>query len=80
MFMAIINESYSKVKDEMAKSQPEFMLSDYLKLNYARVVERLNLRRNRILDIEGVLKSEQISNKDVIEYGQWRSELKVIFF
>ena len=77
MFMAIINQSYSKVKEEMAQSQPEFMLSDYLKLNYARVVDKLNLRRNRILDIQEVLKSDEVSQKDELEFSLWRKELKV---
>jgi polycystin 2 len=76
MFMAIINQSYSKVKDEMAQSAPEFMLSDYLKLNYSRVVDKLNLRRNRILDIQEVLKSDEVSQKDELDFNLWRRELK----
>ncbi len=74
--MAIINQSYSKVKEEMAQSAPEFMLSDYLKLNYTRVVEKLNLRRNRILDIQEVLKSDEVSQKDELDFNLWRRELK----
>lgn len=79
MFMAIINQSYTKVKEEMAEQQPEFMLSDYLKLNYSRVVEKLNLRRDRILDIQEVLKSEEVSTKDELDFNLWRKELKVLF-
>jgi polycystin 2 len=76
MFMAIINQAYAEVKEEMSKSEPEFMLSDYLKLNYARFVEKLNLRRNRIIDIEDVLKSDEVSQKDELEFNLWRRELK----
>ncbi len=74
--MAIINDSYTKVKEEMAESQPEFMLSDYLKLNYGKVVDRMNLRRNRIVDIEEVLKSDEVASKDELDYGTWRRLLK----
>ncbi|RNA09297.1 polycystic kidney disease 2-like 1 [Brachionus plicatilis] len=76
MFMAIINQSYTEVKEEMAEQQPEFMLSDYLKLNYSRVVEKLNLRRDRILDIQEVLKSEEVCSKDELDFNLWRKELK----
>lgn len=76
MFMAIINDSYTQVKEEMANSQPEFMLSDYLKLNYAKVVDKLNLRRNRIMDIQEVLKSDEVSSKDELDFNTWRRLLK----
>jgi hypothetical protein len=76
MFMAIINDSYTQVKEEMAQSQPEFMLSDYLKLNYAKVVDKLNLRRNRIMDIQDVLKSDDVASKDELEFNTWRRLLK----
>lgn len=74
--MAIINQSYSKVKDEMAQSAPEFMLSDYLKLNYAKVVEKLNLRRDRICDIQEILKSDEVNQNDELDFKLWRQELK----
>lgn len=77
MFMAIINQAYGKVKEEMSEAQPEFMLSDYLKLNYSKVVDRLNLKRDRILDIQDVLKSEQVAEKDELDFNLWRNELKV---
>lgn len=79
MFMAIINQSYQKVKEDMENSQPEFMLSDYLKANYARVVDKLNLRRNRIIDIEEVLKTDEISSKDELDYDMFRKEMRVSF-
>jgi polycystin 2 len=80
MFMAIINLSYSKVKDKLSKSQPEFMLSDFFKLNYGRMVDKLSMRKSRILDIEELLQSEEVSSKDELEYNHWRKELMVIFY
>jgi polycystin 2 len=52
------------------------MLSDYLKLNYAKVVDKLNLRRNRIMDIQDVLKSDDVASKDELEFNTWRRLLK----
>ena len=79
--MAIINQAYGKVKEEMNAAQPEFMLSDYLKLNYSKVVDRLSLKRDRILDIQEILKSDDVSQRDELDFNLWRNELKVnIFF
>ncbi len=77
MFLAIINQSYGRVKDEMNQSQPEFMLSDYLKLNYSKMVDKLSLRRDRILDIQDVLKSDEVIAKEELDFNVFRRELKV---
>ena len=61
----------------MANSQPEFMLSDYFKLNYGRIVEKLTIRKGRILDIEELLQSDEVTSKDDLEYNLWRKELMV---
>ncbi len=74
--MAIINSAYGKVKEEKDQSGPEFMISDYVKKKYATVVDKLNLKRNRIIDIQDILRSEQISNKEELEFNVWRRELK----
>ncbi len=78
--MAIINLSYSKVKDKLSKAQPEFMLSDFFKLNYGRMVDKLTMRKSRILDIEELLQSEEVSSKDDLDYNLWRKELMVNLF
>lgn len=77
--MAIINQSYGKVKQEMNAAQPDFMLSDYLKMNYSKMVDRLNLKRDRILDIQEVLKSDEVQQSDELDFNLWRSQLKVNF-
>jgi polycystin 2 len=79
MFVAIINNSYTKVKEENARLAPEFMLSDYLKLNYSRIVDKLTLRKNRILDIQNVIESDELKNCSQITFDQWRSALRVNF-
>lgn len=76
MFMGIINSAYTKVKEDLDKKAPEFMLADYLKLNYGRIVDKLSLRRDRILDIQAVLKSDEVSSKDELDFNTWRKELK----
>ena len=47
MFMAIVGNSYNNIKEENANKDPEFMLSDFLKLNYSRIVDKLNVRKKK---------------------------------
>lgn len=77
MFLAIINQAYGKVKQDMLLAQPDFMLSDYLKLNYSKVVDKLSLRRDRILDIQSVLSSDDIIIQERLDFKDWRNKLKV---
>jgi hypothetical protein len=76
MFMAIINLSYMNVKEDYGNTKRAFMLSDYLKTNYRRIVDKFNVRRNRILDIQDVLRSDHIATEDCLDFKTWRKELK----
>ncbi len=42
MFMAIMNDAYSQAKDELSEYKNVFMLSDYFKLNYAKIVDKMS--------------------------------------
>lgn len=77
MFVAIINDTYTKVKSEDARAKPVFMLSDFLKLNYTRLVHKLTLRKNRIFDIENVVLSDKLRSKAFIDFETWRKLLRV---
>ncbi len=79
MFMAIIGNSYNNVKEDNAHKSPEFMLSDYLKLNYSRIVNRLNMRKNRILDYLNVVEESEKQEVTTVKFDFWRNELKVNF-
>lgn len=75
MFFAIINDSYSNVKEENANMDPEFLLSDYLKLNYTRITDRLTLKHKRLLDIHHIIESS--NQTGVLKYNTFREEMKV---
>ena len=75
MFMAIIGNSYNNVKEDNARKSPEFMLSDYLKLNYSRIVNRLNMRKNRILDYLNVVEESEKQEVTTVKFDFWRNEL-----
>ena len=54
MFLAIINDTYSEVKAEIAGQKNEFEIGDYFKRGYNNMLGRLG-SRNKYVDIENVL-------------------------
>ncbi|XP_044924450.1 polycystin-2-like protein 1 isoform X2 [Mustela lutreola] len=55
MFLAIINDTYSEVKEELAGQKDELQLSDLLKQGYNKTLLRLRLRKERVSDVQKVL-------------------------
>ena len=78
--MAIIGNSYNAVKEENASKAPEFMLSDYLKLNYSRIVDKLNVRKNRLVDFQNILDCKEFKDEPQVSFIEWRKILRVSFF
>ncbi|MEJ1276345.1 polycystic kidney disease 2-like 1 [Cricetulus griseus] len=56
MFLAIINDTYSEVKEELANQKDELQLSDLLKQSYKKTLLKLRLRKERVSDVQKVLK------------------------
>ncbi|XP_048194432.1 polycystic kidney disease 2-like 1 protein isoform X2 [Perognathus longimembris pacificus] len=59
MFLAIINDTYSEVKEELAGQKDELQLSDLLKQGYNKTLLRLRLRKERVSDMQKVLQGGQ---------------------
>ncbi|XP_069913500.1 polycystin-2-like protein 1 isoform X1 [Oryctolagus cuniculus] len=59
MFLAIINDTYSEVKEELAGQKDELQLSDLLKQGYNKTLQRLRLRKEQVSDVQKVLDGEQ---------------------
>ncbi|TKC47877.1 hypothetical protein EI555_012917 [Monodon monoceros] len=55
MFLAIINDTYSEVKEELAGQKDELQLSDLLKQGYNKALLRLHLRKEQVSDVQKVL-------------------------
>ena len=55
MFLAIINDTYSEVKAEIAAQKNEFEIGDYFKRGYNNVLGKMGAR-NKYIDIENALK------------------------
>ncbi|XP_050390964.1 polycystin-2 isoform X1 [Patella vulgata] len=76
MFLAIINDTYSEVKGDMANMKNEFEMADYFKKGYSRVLDKLNLKRDKIVDIQKALRSADINQDKQLDFDEWRQDLK----
>lgn len=51
MFLAIINDTYSEVKADMAQQRSEMEITDLIKKGYNRAMVKLKLKKTSINDI-----------------------------
>ncbi|XP_069466725.1 polycystin-2-like protein 1 isoform X2 [Ambystoma mexicanum] len=57
MFLAIINDTYSEVKEELSNQENELQFSDILKQSYNRTLFKLKLKKERISDVQKALQN-----------------------
>ncbi|XP_016313144.1 polycystic kidney disease 2-like 1 protein [Sinocyclocheilus anshuiensis] len=57
MFLAIINDTYSEVKSELASQKDEFQIADLIKQSYEKTVMKLKLKKEKISDVQKALDS-----------------------
>jgi polycystin 2 len=76
MFLAIINDTYTEVKAEIAGQKNEFEMTDYFKQGYMKMMEKLNLKRDKIVDIQKALASADINKDQQLDFEEWRQDLK----
>uniref|UniRef100_A0A7M4F5P3 Polycystin-2 n=1 Tax=Crocodylus porosus TaxID=8502 RepID=A0A7M4F5P3_CROPO len=85
MFLAIINDTYSEVKSDMAQQKNEMELSDLLKRGYNRAMIRLKLKKTTVDDISeslrqggGKLNFDEL-RQDLKGKGHTDAEIEAIF-
>ncbi|CAG5091366.1 Oidioi.mRNA.OKI2018_I69.PAR.g13008.t1.cds [Oikopleura dioica] len=77
MFLAIINDTYSEVKEDLATRKSEFDLGAFIKKGYNGMLTKLKLRKDRLKDIQDALDSADTNNDDQVDWDEWRSDLKL---
>ncbi|XP_057314435.1 polycystin-2-like [Hydractinia symbiolongicarpus] len=75
MFLAIINDTYAEVKEEMDEDDA-VDVGQIFKKGYDKMVDDLNLKQNKVDDIRKALMAADTNNDNMIEYDEWRTELK----
>uniref|UniRef100_A0A8C5PXA5 Polycystin 2 like 1, transient receptor potential cation channel n=1 Tax=Leptobrachium leishanense TaxID=445787 RepID=A0A8C5PXA5_9ANUR len=72
MFLAIINDTYSEVKEELSNQKNELQFSDILKQGYRKTMLKLKLKKERISDVQKALQNGQKE----LEFEEFKNSLK----
>ncbi|KAM4704443.1 polycystin-2-like protein 1 [Rhinophrynus dorsalis] len=72
MFLAIINDTYSEVKEELSNQKNELQFSDILKQGYKKTLLKLKLKKERISDVQKALEN---STKE-LEFEEFKNSLR----
>nr|QCO69757.1 polycystin-2 [Amphibalanus improvisus] len=75
MFLAIINDTYSEVKNEISAQKNEFEIADYFKRGYNNMMGKLG-RRDKVIDIQNALKLAETDKDGEISFDEIRKNLK----
>lgn len=77
MFLAIINDTYSDVKSDIASSKSEFELGEYFKRGYDKILTKMHLKKDKIVDIQQALEVADENTDKTVNFDEWRKELRV---
>ncbi|XP_019902754.1 polycystic kidney disease 2-like 1 protein isoform X2 [Esox lucius] len=72
MFLAIINDTYSEVKEELSSQKDDLQITDIIKKSYMNTFMKLKLKKEKISDVQKALES---GSKD-LEFKDFRETLK----
>jgi len=76
MFIAIINDTYAEIKSELAEQKSDIELGMYLKKGYNKVLTKMNIKQNQILDIQKAITTADANGDKEIDYVEWRNNLR----
>ncbi|XP_061140397.1 polycystin-2-like protein 1 [Syngnathus typhle] len=72
MFLAIINDTYSEVKEELSSQKDELQITDIIKQSYMKTFMKLKLKNEKISDVQRALRA----GSGDIEFKDFRETLK----
>ncbi|XP_037094616.1 polycystin-2-like [Pollicipes pollicipes] len=75
MFLAIINDTYSEVKNEISAQKNEFEIADYFKRGYNNMMGKLG-KRDKLIDIQNALKLADTNSDGIYSFDEIRKNLK----
>jgi polycystin 2 len=76
MFIAIINDTYGEIKEEIAAQKSDIELASFFKKGYNKVLDKLNLRRTQIVEIQNALSTADVNADNKIDYDEFRNSLR----
>lgn len=76
MFIAIINDSYSVVKEDLDQDPQELNFGSFFKVGFGKFLDKLNIKRDRAEDIKAALNNGDLNNDSKLDYSEISDELK----
>lgn len=76
MFLAIVNDTYCEVKEELDEEFEPFDMGGYFKSGYKKMISNLSGQRNNIVDLKALLKNADTDQDNQIDFEEWRTYLK----
>lgn len=76
MFVAIISDTYAEIKEEMANETSDIELGAFFKKGYEKVLNKLNLKKAQIVDIQKAITTADVNNDQQIDFIEWRNNLR----
>lgn len=76
MFLAIINDTYADVKSDVDEQKSDFELGDYFKRGYDKILTKMHLKKDKIVDIQNALNMADGDADKEIKFDEWRAELR----
>ncbi|XP_055328556.1 polycystic kidney disease 2-like 2 protein [Paramacrobiotus metropolitanus] len=77
MFLAIINETYAAVKEDLATRRSDFDIGEYIKKGFDRILRKLNWKSLRKKKQEELLVHDKVlKQKALDELARWQDDLK----
>ena len=80
MFIAIISDTYGEIKEELQDKKSDIELASFFKKGYHKVMDKLNLKRAQIIDIQKAVTVADINNDRKIDFVEFRNSLRVRFY
>jgi len=77
MFIAIINDTYAEIKEELSGQKSEIELGSFFKKGYNKVLSKLNLKKAQIVDIQKAITTADVNNDKRVDFIEWRNNLRV---
>jgi hypothetical protein len=76
MFLAIINDTYAEVKSDLAEQQNEFEMGEYFRKGASKMLEKLNVKRQKVVDIQTAMREGDMNNDGILDFDEWRTNMR----
>lgn len=75
MFLAILDDAYGDIKEEMENEENEFEITDFLKEKTEKMLSKMNIKRDEIIKMQNALGKVDKNNDGKMDFSEWKEEL-----